>query len=217
VGLKYQGRVGVVPVRFNIAGYNQWVSNIQRELYVVFPDGNLGGLTANVPGAQVHGVDVDGEMRPFDWLRIGGAFAVTDAEYETPHTLTFFGQLADFDTFADIAKYQGSVYAQASLPVPSEVGNVYVRGEVYAQSSQYFSNQGKSTAPGTKLPGYHLVNFRVGWDNIARSHLSAALFVKNAFSQAYYVGGNANGSQLGSNAVNVGEPRFYGLELGYEF
>ena len=47
--------------------------------------------------------------------------------------------------------------------------------------------------------------------------MSFAAFVKNATKKRSYVGGLAQGAALGANGAVPGEPRTFGLELGYKF
>jgi iron complex outermembrane receptor protein len=88
---------------------------------------------------------------------------------------------------------------------------------MYGQTHQFFSNAAASIAPGTKLPGYVLVNARAAWDDIAGSGFSAALFAKNLLDEEYFVGGMTLAAALGHNAAAVGEPRTYGLEVSFKF
>src|SRR3546814_2246886 len=57
-----------------------------------------------------------------------------------------------FGPYADVPKRSGSVYATGYLPVPSEMGLMDVRADVYGQSSMYFSNSAKSITPDTQIP-----------------------------------------------------------------
>jgi iron complex outermembrane recepter protein len=82
---------------------------------------------------------------------------------------------------------------------------------------QYFSNAAGSIAPDTRLPGYALLNGRLGWTDILGSGLSAALFGKNLLDRGYFVGGMTLAAALGHNAADVGEPRTFGLEITYRF
>ena len=98
-----------------------------------------------------------------------------------------------------------------------DVGRVSLRTELYGQTAQYFSNASSSRVPDVRLPGYALVSARLSWDDIMGTGLSAAGFVKNLGNKGYFVGGTPLGSALGHNAAGVGEPRTYGMELGFRF
>jgi iron complex outermembrane receptor protein len=217
LGLKYRGEIDGTVVRLNVAAYKQWVDDIQRVLYISLPSG-LTALTTGVPGgATVTGLELDFSIRPSKWIEVGGSYAHTKGKYGDPNTLTVFGTLFTFDTFADIAENAGSVYAKVNLPVPDSYGAAYLRADLYAQDGQYISNTGRSSSPNTRLPGYHLLNLQAGVDDIAGTPLSVRFFMRNATNEEYYVGGISNSSLLGFNLVVPGEPRFYGVELSYSF
>jgi iron complex outermembrane receptor protein len=204
---------------FNIAVYKQWVDDVQR---VEFPDPDGAGpivsiaVTANVPEAQIKGVEVEASILAMSWLELGLSGAYTDAEF-TDNDITLFGKAYSYGPVGDTPKQSGVAYFQVSAPAVSNLGEIGFRGEVYAQSAQYFSNAAASIAPGTRLPGYELINARLSWNEIMGSGFSAALFCKNLADKAYFVGGMTLAAALGHNAAAVGEPRTYGLELAYKF
>lgn len=75
-----------------------------------------------------------------------------------------------------------------------------LRGDVYSQTSTYFSLTGKTSNPGSQITGYTLGNVRVGIeDKTADRSLSANL--KNAFNRTYYVGGIGFSSAFALNSV----------------
>ncbi|HEY3851222.1 MAG TPA: hypothetical protein VGL87_09645, partial [Steroidobacteraceae bacterium] len=68
------------------------------------------------------------------------------------------------------------------------------------------------------LPGYTLVNFRIDWKKIYGSSFSAGLYVLNAFNRTYATGtDNQLNSLISTQTTLYGPPRFYGVELRYEF
>jgi iron complex outermembrane receptor protein len=189
---------------------------------VEFPDpdgpGGLASIavTVNLPAARVRGVEVEASINPAPWLEIGAAGAFTDAKF-TKNTAILFGNLFQYGPVGDTPKWTGTAYAQIDVPVPENVGSVRLRGEIYAQTAQFFSNSSDSIAPGTRLPGYAVVNGRLEWNKIMGSDFSAALFGKNLLDKAYFTGGMPLAAALGHNAAAVGEPRTYGIELSYGF
>jgi iron complex outermembrane recepter protein len=111
----------------------------------------------------------------------------------------------------------GSAYALVQLPSSHDVGDMSIRGEVYAQTNQLFSSQNSTISPETSLPGYALLNFRFDWHNVMRTNLNVSGFVKNAADRVYYAGGLATGAAFGLNAALPGVPRTFGIELNYKF
>ena len=218
-GLKFNGDIGNSPARFNVAVFNQWVDNIQRAVYVnittPIPLGPT-ALTANVPQATVTGVEVEAEIKPVPWLTIGGNFAFTNARFNK-NVVTLFGVTTAFGPFPDTPRNSGSIFAQISAPLAGDTGKLSLRGDLYAQSSFFYSSVNNTINPGSELPGYSVANFRLDWSNIAGSNFGAAFFIKNAFDETYYTGGLALGSVLGLNTAIPGRPRTFGGELSVKF
>jgi iron complex outermembrane receptor protein len=218
-GFKYHGDALGRPATLNVAIYKQWVEDVQR---VEFPDPDGAGpivsiaVTANVPEAQIKGVEFEASLLAMSWLEVGLSGAYTDAEF-TDGDIALFGKAYSYGPVGDTPKKSGVAYFQANLPTGNHLGEIGLRGEVYAQSEQYFSNAAASIAPGTRLPSYELINARLSWNEILGSGFSAALFGKNLADETYFVGGMTLAAALGHNAVAVGEPRTYGLELSYRF
>ena len=218
-GLKFNGDIGSSPARFNLAVFNQWVDNIQRAVYVnittPIPLGPT-ALTANVPQAKITGIELEAEIKPAPWLTLGANFAYTKARFNK-NVVTLFGVTTAFGPFPDTPRRTGSVFAQVNVPLGNDMGNLSVRGDLYAQSKFYYSSVNNTINPGSELPGYSIANFRVDWANIAGSNFGAAFFIKNAFDKTYYTGGLALGSVLGLNTAIPGRPRMFGGELSVKF
>jgi iron complex outermembrane receptor protein len=219
-GVKYGGRAFGRPASLSLALFNQWIQHVQR---VEFPDpdGPAGPLasiafTTNVPAERVRGIEAEGTVMPMEWLRLGGQLALTDADF-TRNQVELFGSTYFYGPVGDTPKASGTGWAEAILPVAQDAGEISLRGEVYAQTGQYFSNAAASVSPRTKLPGYALVNSRLSWKKIMGSDFSAALYGENLFGEDYFVGGMQLAVALGHNGAVVGKPRTYGLELSYAF
>ena len=218
-GLKYRGDVAGRPATFNVAVFRQWIQDVQR---VEFPDpdgpGGLASIavTANVPSSRITGVEAEASIRPTDWLSLGAQGAYTKARF-TNGNINLFGNLFSYGPVGDTPKWSGVAWAEIGAPVGEGMGDISLRGEVYGQTGQYFSNAAASIAPGTRLPGYALVNGRLAWNDIAGSGFTAALFGKNLTNEAYFVGGMTLAAALGHNAAAVGEPRTYGVEVSFKF
>lgn len=211
IGLKYGGDIFGRPATFNVDGFYQWVQDVQR---VEFPVG--GAVTVNVPSQVVRGIEAQVSVRPTDWLELGGQFAWVDAKY-TDGRVTLLGVNYLYGPVADTPEFSGAAYAQITFPTPETYGTISLRGDLYGQTSQFFSSASASVTPDTELPGYVLVNARLAWDNIMKSGFSAAAYAKNIGDRGYFVGGMPLGNALGHNAAAVGEPRTYGLELSFRF
>jgi len=211
LGAKYAGRLGDVPTTVNIAIYDQYIKNVQRVVYAV-----LGAQAGNVGEARVRGVEIDGALRPTNWLELGGAFDYTDAVFTDNQALAG-GVAYSFGPYGDAPKYSGSVYARAHAQLPGDKGQLALRGEVYTVSSFYYSNLANTIAPGTEIDGHTLANARLEWNNVFGTKLNAAAYINNLTDKHYMSGGNALAGIQGSNATMPGAPRMYGFDVTIKF
>ncbi len=221
LGYKFSGLVAGRRTHFNIAAYEQIVKNAQHSLYAVVA-GAPSAFTVNVPRAKIKGVEVDGDIAPAEWLRLGFSGAYTDAKY-TKNLVDLSVQTATpgfvvpFDSYPDAPKWSGSLFFDVTLPVPSNVGDVHFRMDGFSQSSSYFSNNNFSLTPGTKIKGYTTVAARVSWNEVLGSPVSLGVFAKNLFREKYYQAGYVEGASGGFNTVIPGAPQTFGAEATVKF
>jgi iron complex outermembrane receptor protein len=214
IGAKFKGDLGNTPVRLNVAAYNMWIDNIQRSNYVqIF--GSLAGITVNVPQATVSGVEIDGVIKPAQWLSLGGSVNATDARFNKNLVSVLGNPAVAFGPYPDTSKWSGALFAEVSAPVTADLA-VSLRGDIYAQTSNYFSSTNNTLNPGTQIPGYGLANFRLGIED-GKAGWSLSANVKNAFNKVYYVGGVGFSSLLALNTVIPGAPRTFTVEARYKF
>lgn len=215
VGAKFDRRIGDVPVRFNLALYNAWISDIQKTAYVVIA-GTASSATINVPETRIRGIEADVNILPAEWLTIGGSITYTDAKF-TDNESRLFGNSVAYGPFGDVPEFSGNVFADARIPLSDDLGHINYHIDIYGQSSFYFSNLGGTIQPGTKLPGYALVNMRLEWANMFGSGVKAAAFVKNLTDKLYYTGGSAGAQNFSVESAGFGKPRTYGMALRVDF
>jgi len=221
LGYKFNGLVGGRRVHFNIAAYNQIVKNAQHSLYAVVA-GAPSAFTVNVPKARIRGVELDGDVTPADWLKLGISGAYTDAVY-TDNLVDLSlqtgnpGFIVPFDSYPDAPKWSGSLYADVTLPTPAEWGDIHLRADSFSQSSSFFSSNNYSITPGTQLPGYTTVAARISWNEIMGSQFSLGIYAKNILDKGYYQAGYVEGASGGFNTAIPGEPQTFGAELSVKF
>lgn len=109
-------------------------------------------VTANVPSAVVRGIEFESSILPVPWLQLGASGSFTDAHY-TNGLINLFGNPYVYGPFADTPRTSGVLFAQIDLPNHDNLGVFSVRGEVYAQSGQYFANAADSIAPDNYFGG----------------------------------------------------------------
>lgn len=221
LGYKFNGRLGAAPFRFNLAVYSETIKHAQHAVYAVV-GGNPAGFTLNVPESRTQGVEVDTALGIGRWLSISATGAYTDAKYtkgvvDISRLTGTAGSTILFDSYPDTPKLSGSVGVDLTLPIPEDVGQFVLHGEVYGQTHTFFSSNEGSVTPGTRLEGYSTVNARLSWNNIMRSKVSAAVYVKNLFNRLYYVSGYAMGAAGGYNTAYPGEPRAIAAEVSVKF
>jgi iron complex outermembrane receptor protein len=213
LGLKYQGLLAELPTRFNIALYDEWVLNQQHVAYALL-SGSLASVTVNVPKARVEGVETDGQIGLTSWLKVGATMDFTDAVF-VDNVGSVLGQVTVFGPYPDSARWSGSLYADAAIPLPNNL-TFSVHGDAFDQSGTYFSPTFNTLNPGTHLPGYATANFWIGLENAKRGW-SVSANVKNAFNHVYYVGGVGDASLAGVNTAIPGAPRTWSVEVRYKF
>ena len=210
-GVKFQGNLGTMPTRLNLAIYNMWIKDGQRN---AFADINgPASLAVNVPRTKVYGFELEGQVRLTDWLRIGGNLNYTHARFTNGLTPAFGGTIL-LGTVPDTPEWSGTIFGEVSAPVSSSL-TASLRGDLYSQTSTFYIASGNLN-PTAHLPGYSIANFRIGIeDEDAGWSLSAN--VKNAFNKVYYVGGMPLAALLQYNAALPGAPRTYSVEARYRF
>jgi iron complex outermembrane recepter protein len=219
IGAKFRGDVMGMPAVFDIALYNQWITNIQRVVYASV-NGSAAAFTGNISSGQVRGVELDTEISPVAALTVGFNGAYTDALYTngTGAALVTTGlQTLHYGPVGDVSRWSGSVFGEVHLPTPPVWGPMSLRAELYGQSDEYFSNLASTITPGTQLPGYGIVNLRYDWKNVVGTGLTVSGFAKNVANHGYYTGGEAFGVDFGLNTAAPAEPRTYGGEFSYRF
>jgi iron complex outermembrane receptor protein len=212
-GTKYAGNFSTMPVRANIALYRDWVENDQRVAYTIV-GGSPAAVTVNVPRAAVEGFELDSEITPISWLQVGASGAYTDAKFTNNLVSIDGGAPVVFGTYPDTPRWSGATFAEVTVPLPASLAASF-RTDAYTQTSTWFSSTG-NTNPGSELPSYTLVNFRLGLRD-DKAGWSVAANLKNAFNRVYYVGGVALGQLFQLNTAVPGEPRTFYAEARYQF
>jgi iron complex outermembrane receptor protein len=213
IGAKFAGDLASMPVRANVALYEDWVENSQRVAYTIV-GGSPAAVTVNVPKASVKGLELDSAINPASWLQLGGSANYTDAKFTSNLVSISGGPPVVFGTYPDTPKWSGTAFGEATFPVTSALALSF-RGDVFGQTGTFFSSTA-NTNPGAQLPGYKLVNFRIGLGDKSRGW-SVSFNLKNAFNEVYYVGGIALGQLFQLNTAVPGEPRTFFGEARYSF
>ena len=70
----------------------------------------------------------------------------TDARY-TNGAVSVLGANFNYGPFADVPKWSGTVFGEASLPLGGNAGKLTLRGDHYSQSQMNFSNVSATVNP----------------------------------------------------------------------
>jgi iron complex outermembrane recepter protein len=211
-GAKFNGRLGGLPARANLAVYYSWIQNSQRAAFSVV-DGSPITATVNVPTGKTYGAEFDGQISPTPWLTLGVVANYTRATFGDDPVFVN-GQSQVFDRVPDAPRFSGSVFGDVTVPI-SDAISVLLHGDAYRQSRSFTSPR-SGNSDGTVIPTYTLVNFRVGLED-EKAGWSLTANLKNAFKQRYYVGGVATGEIYQINLLVPGDPRTVTVEARFKF
>jgi hypothetical protein len=89
------------------------------------------------------------QIRPTDWLSLGGTFTYTNARYSDGN-VSVLGASELFGRVADTPKLTGTIYADVTIPLPRDLV-VTVHDDLYGQPN-LCTGPSSQNAAGTKMP-----------------------------------------------------------------
>jgi len=223
IGAKSQFTIGDVQGRANIALYNQWYNNIQRNVVINAATTAI----SNAKSAKIKGVEFDTSLALTKRLKVAGFFAYTEPKF-TNFVQPNFGNGAattpvtfvDLSSthFAGVARTSFTLTASYDLPVmPENLGTLTLVGTYFRQSSIYTTDSNIGL-PSARDPGYGIGKARLDWRSILGSRFDASLYVNNITDKTYRTGGTAAVFfSQGFTWDTYGDPRTFGIELHYSF
>jgi iron complex outermembrane receptor protein len=215
LGFKLDDRVGGMPVRFNADFFYAWMKNIEKTGTTVI-NNRVTSTTLSVPAGKIWGVEADASIRPTSWLTIGGNITYNKGRF-TDREALIFGVPVVYNTFPDTPVLSGALYADATASL-GEAGELRFHADMFGQTSFHLTSLGDTFNPGDKVPGYALVNLRADWVNpLGTEGITASAFVKNVTGEYYFTGGGGGVQANGTNSLNLGMPRTWGVQLRADF
>jgi iron complex outermembrane recepter protein len=210
---------------FNITYHNSDIKNYQAN--VQSPElGVNRGYLANAEEVNVHGLELDANLRAGSHFSFYGALAYTDAKYvkftNAPLALEETGltengvQKAFKDisggVLPGISKWASSFGGEFSTQAPffGDIRRFFIALEGFSRSS--FSSSPSPSAY-LNIDGYALLNARLGFK--ATKGLAAFLWARNIFDKDYYEQLLPAGGNAGHYAGVLGDPRTFGITLRY--
>jgi len=212
LGLKFEGELGSVPSRVNLAVYHNWISDSQRTGFSLVL-GNPAALTVNVPKGTTWGAELDGQFRVSDRLTLGGTLNYTKAKFDAD-TVFINGSGQQYDQVPDTPKTSATVFADLSFPIGAAY-SLSLRGDLYTQGKTVTTPRSRNSL-GTSVPSYSIANLRVAVEN-NDTGWSLAAVVRNVGDKVYYTGGLPTGEIYQINVLVPGEPRTVAVEARFKF
>jgi iron complex outermembrane receptor protein len=224
VGVKGENEIGGWRVRYDVDAFYDHYTNIQRFENIV----ELGipqTITKNAAAGYIAGAEFQLTVVASQYFQLRAAYTYLDAKY-TNWTDPANGNLSD-QRYPNTPESQLTVTPLVTFPIAADAGTLTAQSNIYYQSSiatdPFNVPNGVPTvdldALGANLAkAYARVDFRVDWGHIYGTRLTAGLYVTNAFNKDYIVGtDNQLNAGAGTVSALYGDPRFYGIELRYDF
>lgn len=205
---------------FNVTLYQTHIKDYQTLVQTPDPGVNRGYL-ANAEKVRVQGVELDGGIRPWSFLRLNGALAYTDAKYVSfTNAPVPLEEVGGTEAFKDIS---GGVLPGVSKWAGSLALELTTKGDLLNLQGYYFlgtelfyrSRFSSSPSPSAYLniDAYTLSNARVGFRAV--NGLSVTIWSRNLTNKDYYEQLLAAPGNFGHYAGVVADPLTYGVTLRY--
>jgi len=205
---------------FNLTVYQTNIKDYQTQVQTPDPGVNRGYL-ANAEKVRVQGLELDGSVRPWSFLRLNGALAYTDGKYisftNAPVPLEEVGGAEAFKDISGgelpgISKWSWSLATEltAKGDLLSLQGNYFLGADLYYRSK--FSSS-PSPSQYLNIDAYTLLNARVGFK--ATNGLAVIVWSRNLTNKDYYEQLLAAPGNHGQYAGVIGDPLTYGVTLRY--
>jgi iron complex outermembrane recepter protein len=212
IGVKSDFDIGM-PLRIDAAAFYDNYNDMQTEVSSTFTAGNgaqvVTAAVENVPKSVNKGVEVSATLLPLQGLSLAPWFSYLNSHstVNIPGAITAGRQLP----YQPMWKY--GLNGQYSYPISEGAGRLVVSAD-WSWQDQVFN----APTPGiiATWPSYGLLNARIEWQNVMRTHVNVALFGTNLLDKTYIQGGFPIAA-LGYDAATYGEPRMYGVSLKYEW
>lgn len=211
VGFKSDWNWDGVRAQFNVDVFHDDYSDIQRTGAVFFA-GKTGSATINAAQATIRGAEVEASLFPVESVQLLATYSYLDAKYDR-----FVLGTTDLtnEPFAFTPRNKYNFTARYSLPLSNELGTLRASA-TYSHTDEWYIGV-TSIEQSAWVPGYNLIDLRVGLDGIAGRPLDVTLFASNLANKNYQIGSSAYFYTLGYAQAVYGEPRMYGVQFNYRF
>lgn len=224
IGLKSDWTAGPVSGRINLAAYFGKYSDIQVPVTsrVDTPAGPVVAVvTQNAAQGEVKGVEGEFVLIPTPSLELSGNFSWMDARYTRYQGLDPTGaKVVDLSNtaFVYVPKWKYTLAARYTLPIPGHFGLVQAAADYTWQDEVVTGARPKPVPFYYIRPDFETLNLSLTWrDVMGQSGIDATAFATNVTENSLSNGGFNVYDVLGLWALNVAEPRSFGLRLTYSF
>lgn len=206
IGLKTTSRIGSGTLTTSTALFRQDGSNVQKQR-ATFVNGNVFTIVDNTAKQRNEGGEFEANL-VLDAFSLNAFYSYTDVKIRAGAVSA--AEIAQ----RGVPKHQAGVTATMSPPISEKTGELNVIANWTWRSENFLDDL---EVEGRQAP-YSLINARVELNKIGGTGASAALFVNNLLNQKYRIGVlGLMAEGLGFQSSVYGEPRMYGVELGYKF
>lgn len=200
--------------RASISGFYLDYKNLQVNQRLEDENGLFFFKTSNAASARSKGFEAEVSYQAIPGLTFSGTFGYADAKYVDFISDAKLGIDYSGNRLPYSAKANWSLNFDYNGPIADDV-NLVIRGEFVHRGSTFSEDSNRLI---TKNDAYSLLNGRLGFVDEKRG-ISITAWARNILDENYtrdtFVGSGA--FSPGALAAFVGEPRTYGLEVGFRF
>jgi len=206
-------------LRFNVAAFHAIYDDLQVQQFLA-GTGGAASTTVNAAKATYTGIEAEVLAQIADGFTVDASFGYTDRKYKK---FTFVDPMTGVPAdISDVAKFQYSAATTANVGAQYETGlgnfgkliartDWSYRSKVYWHPVNPFNEEISDGGVGLLSARLSITDIAVGG-----ARASIALWGKNLTKEDYLLSGIDFGS-LGFAGVMYGDPRSYGVELGFKF
>ncbi len=207
-------------VRFNVAGYRYDYKDLQVSRIVDLGGGAAASLISNAASSKIYGADVELLVRPSDNIDVSVTYGYLNAKYDA-----YFTNAAgvaptaatDYSNRAMVRAPKHSINLGGEWRIPTGDNSGLTLRADYALLDQFYHEPGEANpiyggaVSLSREPSYGLLDLRAAYE-IGDFRITA--YATNVTKTKYRRTVLALGSTLSDFP---GEPRIYGLKVGYRF
>jgi iron complex outermembrane recepter protein len=210
IGLKTNSDIfGNGRLTTSTALFRQDGSDVQKQR-ATFVNGNVFTIVDNTAKQRNTGGEFEATLS-IPSFSLTGFYSYTKVKIRSGGAVSAIGPEIDQ---RGTPKHQAGFTATVSPPIPQNLGKMNLIGNLTWRSKNYLDDFERDAVQ----PSYTLINLRAELNDIGGSGVSAAVFANNVTNKLYRIGVLGLVAEgLGFSSSVYGEPRMYGLEIGYKF